>query len=392
VYPAGESPVPGGRSADVLAALRAPEDAPPAELLEDAGAAPGVIAAGTCEGDLLVFVGAGDIDAVARETSALLSAHPAAGACTWHGAFMNALEGRLSPETIVRASEPLGPKTTIGVGGSAEVYAEPASTADLQVLLQTARAAGVPVFLIGRGSNLIVPDEGVRGLVLRLQHPHWRRLICLGPGRYWAGAGLRLKELCGMACRLGEAGFEFLEGIPGTVGGGLRMNAGAMGGWMFDLVEQVHFLGPDGTLRIRTREQLEVNYRRCAELENGIALGAVLCPRGKAESSEIRARLGSFQERRAATQPREPSAGCIFKNPPGDSAGRIIDQLGLKGLRVGDAEVSPVHANFIVNRGRATGSDVIALVRRVRDEVRARRNIELEPEVMLYGRDWRDFL
>lgn len=391
VYGAGEDPLDGGTSEAILEALRARPDAPPAELLADMASAAERLARASRAGDLLLFIGAGDIDAVARatarwlrETPCLLGEEPVA--------VLRALDGRLSPESIVRTDEPLGPKTTIRIGGRAELYAEPANTADLQSLIVAARVAGMPVHVLGRGSNLIIPDEGVRGLVVRLQHEHWRRFVCLGPGRYWAGAGLRLKELCGIACRMGEGGFEFLEGIPGTVGGALRMNAGAMGGWIFDLVEQVHYLGLDGSLRIRRREELHVEYRRCAELEDAIALGAILRPAGAEESECIRARILEYQKHRHATQPREPSAGCIFKNPEGDSAGRIIDELGLKGMRVGDAEVSPVHGNFIVNRGQATGADVIELVRRIRAIVRERKAIELEPEVLLYGRDWKEVL
>ncbi len=389
VYAAGEAPVPGGESADVLAALRARPGAPEADLLTDAAAAPATILAGLQADDRLVFIGAGDIDAVARATVARLAACELP---SWSEAFVADVRAKLAPETILRADEPLGAKTTMRVGGAAELYAEPASTADLQVLLVAARRACVPVHLLGRGSNLIIPDDGVRGLVVRLQHPHFARFACLGPGRYWAGAGLRLKELCGMAARMGEGGFEFLEGIPGTVGGALRMNAGAMGGWMFERVEQVHLLALDGTLQIVRREDMHVAYRTCAELESAIALGAVLVARSREESAAIRARITAYQEKRQASQPREPSAGCIFRNPPGGSAGRIIDELGLKGLRIGDAEVSTVHGNFIINRGQATGSDVIALVRRVRDEVRRRRQIELEPEVLLYGRTWKDVL
>ena len=391
VYAAGEAPVPGGTSDDVLAEINALPDHPPVQSLADPGTAPGRIAAETRPGDLLVFVGAGDIDGVARATAAWLLETPAAAA-TSPDSLLRVLDRKLSPETLVRAAEPLGPKTTIRVGGAAEVYAEPASTADLQSLLVAARTAGMRVHLLGRGSNLIVPDEGVQGMVIRLQHPHWRRFVSLGPGRYWAGAGLRLKELCGMACKSEQAGFEFLEGIPGTVGGALRMNAGAMGGWMFDVVEQVHFLTLDGEFGIRHREKLRVGYRHCVELENSIAIGAVLLARQREETLAIRGRIDSYQESRHASQPREPSAGCIFKNPSGDFAGRIIDELGLKGMRVGDAEVSAVHGNFIINRGQATGADVISLVRKVRDTVREKRSIDLEPEVLLYGRTWEEVL
>ncbi len=396
VYSAGEAPTPGGHAADVLRELRALPDAPAADLLGDSALAPERLAAETREGDLLLFVGAGDIDGVARATAHWLRETPSAPGdqreALLRALGLRALEGRLSPETIVRAAEPLGPKTTIRVGGRADLYAEPADTADLRSLLVAARVAGAPVHLLGRGSNLIVPDEGVRGLVIRLQHAHWRRFTPLGPGRWWAGAGLRLKELCGIACRSGEGGFEFLEGIPGTVGGALRMNAGAMGGWIFDLVEQVHVLTLDGELRIRSRGEMGADYRRCAGLEEAIALGAVLRAGPAGATPAIRARMEAYQEKRYESQPREPSAGCIFKNPPGGSAGRLIDELGLKGLRIGDAEVSPLHGNFIVNRGNATGADVIALVRRIRETVRERSRVELEPEVLLYGREWREFL
>jgi UDP-N-acetylenolpyruvoylglucosamine reductase len=391
VYPAGESPVAGGTSADLQREMVATWPECEVELIPDAALAPGRISREARGGDLLLFVGAGDIDAIARATASWLQETPVAAGGTCD-ALLHGLEGRLSPETVVRAREPLGPKTTIRVGGAAEIYAEPANTADLQALVVAARVAGLPVLLLGRGSNLIVPDDGVKGLVVRLQHEHWRRFVALAPGRYWAGAGLRLKELCGTACRLGIGGFEFLEGIPGTVGGALRTNAGAMGGWIFDVVEEVHVLTLDGEHRHFAHHELHVGYRHCAEMEGSIALGAVLRSPSVEASAAIRARIEQHQQHRQATQPREPSAGCIFKNPPGDFAGRIIDQLGLKGLRIGDAEVSPVHANFIVNRGQATGSDVIALVRRVRETVREKRQIDLEPEVLLYGREWRDVL
>lgn len=391
VYSAGEAEVPGGSSAEILKEFKDIDGAPPAELLNDLAAAPERISTETRDGDLLVFVGAGDIDGVARATASRLREIPYLEG-NERESILRALENRLSSETLVRSREPLGPKTTIRVGGEAEFYAEPASAADLQSLVVAARVAGIPIHVLGRGSNLIIPDDGVRGLVIRLQHEHWRRFVCIGPGRYWAGSGLRLKELCGVACRMGESGFEFLEGIPGTVGGALRMNAGAMGGWIFDLVEQVHYLTLDGRLHIQQGNAMHVAYRNCAELEDAIALGAVLRAAAVEESDQIRDRIVTYQKRRHESQPREPSAGCIFKNPQGDSAGHLIDELGLKGTRVGDAEVSKVHGNFIVNRGHATGADVIELVRRVRAVVREKREIDLEPEVLLYGREWKEVL
>ena len=250
----------------------------------------------------------------------------------------------------------------------------------------------MPVLVLGRGSNLIVSDEGVDGVVVSLAHESWGRFEVRPDGRIWVGAGRRLKNLCGLAAQAGLAGCEFLEGIPGTVGGALRMNAGAMGGWMFDLVDEVELMTLQGERQLLRREEMHVAYRHCAELHHAIALGALLRPPAQAEAAAIGRQLDTYRSKRHESQPREPSAGCIFKNPPGTSAGRLIDECGLKGERVGDAEVSPVHANFVVNRGNATSADVLELVRRVRARVRQAKGVELEPEVLLYGRDWHDVL
>ena len=170
------------------------------------------------------------------------------------------------------------------------------------------------------------------------------------------------------------------------------MNAGAMGGWMFDVVEEVRLVTLSGEIRTVKKSEMHVAYRHCAELHDAIALGAVLKPAAAADVSAVSRQIDVYRRKRQESQPREPSAGCIFKNPEGSSAGRLIDLSGLKGERVGDAEVSPVHANFIVNRGAATSADLIELVRRVRAKVRQAHGIELEPEVLLYGKNWSDFL
>ena len=264
--------------------------------------------------------------------------------------------------------------------------------ADLQALLRTARARGVEVFILGRGSNLIVPDEGVDGLVISLAHENWGAFEPRSDGRVWVGAGLRLKNLCGLAAKAGLVGFEFLEGIPGNVGGALRMNAGAMGGWMFDVVEEVQVVTLEGETKSFARAAMHVDYRHCAELHHAIGVGALLRPAAQAESDGISRQIDVYRKKRHESQPREPSAGCIFKNPAGSSAGRLIDECGLKGERVGDAEVSPVHANFIVNRGKASGADVLELVRRIRARVRQVKGVELQPEVLLYGKRWEDVL
>jgi UDP-N-acetylmuramate--alanine ligase len=391
VYAAGESPLAGGTSADIYAELKRNAAALPVSYL------PGgdadffhALTRDVRRGDLVAFVGAGDIDQKARAWIALLEAE-ALKTRRWDGLAVALREG-ISAETKLKREEPLAAKTTMRVGGAARLYAEPASAEDLRVLWCGAKSRDIEIFLLGRGSNLIVPDAGVEGLVIALTHPTWAAFTPRPDGRVWAGAGLRLKNLCGLAGKAGLVGFEFLEGIPGSVGGALRMNAGAMGGWMFDVVEEVQLMTEAGEIKTLKKSEMHVDYRHCAELHEAVALGALLRPASQADTETIGRQIDVYRRKRHESQPREPSAGCIFKNPPGNSAGRLIDESGLKGERVGDAEVSSVHANFIVNRGAATGADVLALVRRVRARVRQVKGVDLEPEVLLFGQNWRDVL
>ena len=330
-----------------------------------------------------------DRDAASSPRRRSQSARPAAPDWDDHFTALRAVAGT---ETLLRREEPLAPKTTLRVGGAARIYAEPASAVDLQALLREAEVRRVEVFVLGRGSNLVVPDEGVDGLVVSLAHEAWAGFEPRGDGRVWVGAGLRLKNLCGLAAKAGLVGFEFLEGIPGNIGGALRMNAGAMGGWMFDVVESVQIMSLEGAMTTLAKSAMHIDYRHCAELHSAIAMGALLRPAAQAGTDTVARQIDVYRKKRQESQPREPSAGCIFKNPPGSSAGRLIDECGLKGERVGDAEVSPVHANFIVNRGRASAADVLALVRRVRVRVKEARGVDLQPEVLLYGKKWEDVL
>jgi UDP-N-acetylmuramate--alanine ligase len=401
VYSAGESPVAGGTSADIYAELKKNAPAIPVSYFPgDEVGFSRALSRDVRSGDLVVFIGAGDIERKARDWIAVLEADLARSRW-WDERFAD-LQANVGAATRLKREESLAGKTTLRVGGSARIYAEPACLDDLQILLAKARESRIEIFILGRGSNLIVPDEGVEGLVISLAHENWSKFEPRGDGQVWVGAGLRLKNLCGLAAKAGLAGFEFLEGIPGNVGGALRMNAGAMGGWMFDIVDEVQVVTPEGLVKTFAKSEMHIEYRHCAELHHAIAVGALLNPRrsaadpGKADalsgSDEINRQTDVYRKKRHETQPREPSAGCIFKNPPGDSAGRLIDLCGLKGERVGDAEVSPVHANFIVNRGHASGADVLELVRRVRTRVRQLKGVELQPEVLLYGKRWEDVL
>lgn len=289
----------------------------------------------------------------------------------------------LAASSVVRSNEPLARRTTLRVGGSADLYVEPASDEDLARVLQFCSRRKLPFFVLGRGSNLLVKDAGFRGVVVCLAQPCWGRVEVLGQ-RLRCGAGARLKAVALQAKRQGLAGLEFLEGIPGSLGGGLRMNAGAMGAALFDVVESVGLMDLDGNKLERTAQEMQAEYRRCAALKTHIALSAVL--RGLAGSSEsIAQRMRQFSQKRWRSQPAAPSAGCIFKNPATVPAGKLIDELGLKGARVGGASISTEHGNFIVNDGSATARDVLELIELVRQRAQTQRAIELETEVEIIG-------
>jgi UDP-N-acetylenolpyruvoylglucosamine reductase len=295
------------------------------------------------------------------------------------------LAQRLSAASVVRRDEPLARRTTLRVGGPAEVYVEPASDEDLAAVIQFSAERGLSYFVLGRGSNLLVRDGGVSGVVICLAHPHFSKVEANG-SRMSCGAGARLKSVAVEARRHGVGGLEFLEGIPGTVGGALRMNAGAMGSATFDFVEVVRVMNPAGEIRELSREQVQADYRSCSLFKTHIALGAVF--RGSPDDPDaIALRMTGLSERRWATQPAAPSAGCMFKNPAAIPAGRLIDELGLKGTRVGGAVVSNEHGNFIVNDGHATARDVLQLIELLRDQARSRRGIDLQVEVEIVGRD-----
>jgi len=337
----------------------------------------------------IAFVGAGDIADVADSFAADLSEEVSGGP---QDALAARLAGKLSGESVFKENEPLAPKTTLRIGGPARYFAEPATEADLSLLLAAASAGGVRVAFLGRGSNLLVPDEGFPGLVVRLQHRNWRTIEPLGGGRLRVGGGARLKEISARACKAGFSGLEFLEGIPGTVGGALRMNAGAMGTWLFDVVESVRQVAYDGSAAELPRDAFHPAYRSCPELEEAVATSAVIRSEAGRQSGHIRSVVDTYAAKRRESQPREPSAGCTFKNPEGAHAGKLIDELGLKGHRVGGAEVSCVHANFIINRGSATAADVIALMREIRERAERECGHVLEPEVQLLGKSWEEVL
>ncbi|MCX7824191.1 MAG: UDP-N-acetylmuramate dehydrogenase [Verrucomicrobiae bacterium] len=280
-------------------------------------------------------------------------------------------------------NEPMAKKTTFQVGGNAQFWCEPSGEDDLAKLLAYCGANRVPFFVIGRGSNLLVRDSGVKGVVIRLAHASFRAVEVRGE-RIFAGAGAKLHDVVMAARQASLAGLEFMEGIPGSVGGALRMNAGAMGQWTFEVVERVRFMDYCGRVFERPAGEIHYEYRGCPLFRDHIALGAVF--KGVPASREtIENRLKAFQQKRWSTQPRESSAGCVFKNPKEIPAGKLIDELGLKGKMIGKARISEVHGNFIVNDGGATAADVLQLIEFVKRRAREERGIELETEVMILG-------
>lgn len=300
-------------------------------------------------------------------------------------ALAEELTQRVTTATLVRCDEPLAKRTTLRVGGPADVYVEPASEADLAAILKLCAARGEPFFILGRGSNLLVRDGGIRGVVICLAHPGFSAVEIVGD-RIRCGAGAKLKQVSVEAKRAGLTGVEFLEGIPGSVGGALRMNAGAMGSETFGAVESVRVMDQAGNARDLAVTEIQAEYRCCGLLKNHIALGAVFqCQ--MATRAEVEQRMSAYSTKRWDSQPAAPSAGCCFKNPTVIPAGKLVQELGLKGTKIGGAMVSFEHGNFITNDGSATARNVLDLIELVKAKARAERGIELHTEVEIVGED-----
>ncbi len=300
-------------------------------------------------------------------------------------AFVRKLKSRLSSGSSLRQDEPLGRRTTLRVGGRADVFVQPCCIEDLACVLRACREDRMPLFTIGRGSNLLVRDGGFRGVIISLDHVAFSVVETIAGGLR-AGAGAKLKQVAIDARNANLGGFEFLEGIPGTIGGALRMNAGAMGCCIFDLVTSVQFMDTGGEVITRRGRDMDAKYRSCEFFERHVALQAELKGCGGSRA-EIEQRMAEFSRKRWSSQPAAPSAGCMFKNPEQAPAGKIIDKLGLKGARLGGAMISREHGNFLVTEGLATARDVIGLMCLVRQKVREATGIELESEVQVIGED-----
>ena len=289
------------------------------------------------------------------------------------------------PDLEITAEEPMSRHTSFRIGGPARRMAFPKRAEQVVLLVDFARQCGARPLVIGNGTNLLCPDEGLDRLVIDLSAGLTKLEKGQEPDTIAASCGVSLARFASFACDLGLTGLEFAHGIPGTLGGALAMNAGAYGGEMCQVVQGVHVLFPDEGIRLLTGEEMNFRYRGSllTDRPDAVALDAVvrLTPGDK---EAIRAQMRELMGRRKASQPLEyPSAGSTFKRPAGHFAGTLIDQCGLKGLTVGGAQVSEKHAGFVINRGGATCADVLALMEQVRRRVLEATGVTLEPEVRI---------
>lgn len=293
-----------------------------------------------------------------------------------------------APERILPRAE-MARYTTFRVGGAADVLVQIASADEIAVALRAAQRAGVPVTVIGNGSNLLVRDGGIRGLVLRVAND--LSAIRREGNLLVAQAGATLRACAQFARAQGLDGLAELSGIPGTIGGAAIMNAGAYGGEMSQIVARVDGVAlSDGKPLSFEGDALGFEYRRSAMMDAGVIVTEVTLRLAPGDPQAIGERMEALSRARREKQPVEyPSAGSTFKRPPGLFAAKLIDECGLRGLRVGDAQVSEKHAGFIVNLGHATARDILALMDEVTRRVRERTNVTLEPEVRILGEDAR---
>jgi UDP-N-acetylmuramate--L-alanine ligase/UDP-N-acetylenolpyruvoylglucosamine reductase len=373
VYPASEKPIDGISGQTLVDAMKRHGDIP-ATYLPNLAIAHHAVGNALQPGDLLITLGAGNVHEAGTRIAADLK-------------VLEEMRGLMpAGEIDGKLYEPMAKHTTLLVGGPAQFWIEPHSFYGFAFLVDYCRERGIPVRVVGRGSNLLVRDGGIRGAVIRPTGGAFSEVSLGTRGEITAGAGVRLKKLASFAGGSGIGGFEWMEGIPGNVGGALRMNAGAMGIETFDQVVRVTFLDEDGVIRTREREEIVANYRDVRELRRNFALQAVF--KGKPDKTEnIKQRWDESREKRKTSQPVMASAGCTFRNPDEIAAGRLIDSLGLKGSAIGKAAVSEVHANFLVNQGGASAKDILQLIESIQQKAKADRSVDLETEIKILGED-----
>jgi len=283
----------------------------------------------------------------------------------------------------ILTEEPLASHTYFRFGGPAEVMVWPAGLEDVKAVLKVAHDEAIPVLILGSGSNMLVLDGGVRGLVMNLSHTFLE--LEVSGEQIRCGAGVRTSRALALSAMRGLTGLEGLTGVPGTVGGAIKGNAGTSLGAIIDHLDWVRLVDRLGEERRLAREELSAGYRYCRLPAGSVIVEACFTLR-RAEPAEIRRTISTLLVKRNLTQPVEVrSAGCVFKNPPGDFAGRLIEHVGLRGMRRGGAQISEKHGNFIVNLGGATAAEVLWLIERARTEVMVKAGVALELEIQIVG-------
>ena len=282
-------------------------------------------------------------------------------------------------------NESMSEHTTFRIGGPADLFVVPTTVKGLAAVVSACNKEGVYCFILGNGSNVLVSDKGIRGVVVSTA-ACLNNIELIGAYEIKCGAGVKLSRLSDLACENSLTGAEFAWGIPGTVGGAVYMNAGAYDGEMKDILVSCEYLTPDGELHTMLADEMDLSYRHSAFSENGYVIVSATVRLKAGDKGEIRAKMDDFMHRRKSKQPLEfPSAGSTFKRPVGGFAAALIDECGLKGYSVGGAQVSEKHAGFVINKGGATCFDVMRLVEHIKKEVFLNKSIKLECEIRVIG-------
>ncbi len=370
VYPASEPPIPGISGQTIVDAVQ--ENGPvDAAFLPNLPLAHHVVGNTLRPGDMFITLGAGNVHEAGAKIAADLR-------------ILAEMQQECGEDINYRLYEPMSKHTTMGVGGEAQYWIEPNSFEKMQAVVNFFKDRNIPVHIIGRGSNVIVREGGIRGAVIHPSCGEFDKIELRGRNIV-AGAGVKLKKLAAFAAQNGIAGFEWMDGIPGYVGGSLRMNAGAMGGDMWSVFCSAIALNEDGDIVEFEKENMKgAIYRRIPEFEHNMVMQATFC--GTPDDPQMIAdRMEASRIHRKTTQPLAPSAGCTFINPAEIPAGKLIDEMGLKGFCMGGAQVSEVHANFIINKGGAKATDITELIDYIRNKAKTERGITLRTEVQVIG-------
>ncbi len=382
IYPASELPIPGITGQTIIDAVRE-QGSVKCKFISSVRDAQLETGNRVKAGDLVITLGAGNI-------------HEAGSKIAQDLRIMTELEQEVGSDDLSwKLYEPMYKHTTLRVGGAAQYWIEPSSIEALQKSVDFFKDRSIPVYVIGRGSNLLVRDGGIRGAVIRPRGEVFEILELEGD-ELCVGSAIPLAKLARAAQQLEITGFEWMGGIPGNVGGSLRQNAGAMGQDMWSIFRSALCLDETGKIvRFEKENMKQAEYRLISEFSRNIVLQACFTAT-PASLEQIKERSEQFRDKRRNSQPTEPSAGCTFVNPTNEEgislpAGKLIDELGLKGYSIGGAMISPVHANFIVNTGKATADDVLQLIDLIMDKVKEAHGITLRTEVQILGEHEPDF-